>query len=193
MTKLTVQIDQRGVWNDPNRGNNNASNQPFTFTHKAPVCIVTIPVRTHGPVADNNSPNLFFARDMLKRLWPVSDVWLFHQDDDIAKLKLRFGIPPWEYVPYSIPDNTTRMLTSLTERDLFSDDPDQCDDAGARTHYVGIVSPQTNTGNDNPDFGTNGSGRVGYDQAWVKLPADGYAAGDWPGRSCRNAGARAGA
>ena len=179
VTKLSLQVDPRGVWNDLNRSNNNTSNQPFTFTHKAPVCIVTIPVRTHGPVADNNSPNLFFARDMLKRLWPVSDVWLFHQDDDIAKLKLRFGIPPWEYVPYSIPDNTTRMLTSLTERDLFSDDPDQCDDANARTHYVGIVSPQTNTGDDNPDFGTNGSGRVGYDQAWVKLPADGYAAGDW--------------
>ena len=179
VTRLTIQIDPRGVWNDPNRGNNAVINQAFTFNHKAPVCIVTIPVRTHGPVADNNSPNLFFARDMLKRLWPVSDVWLYHQDDDIAELQARFGIPPWEYGPYEIPDDTGKMITSLTLRDLFSDDPDRCDDVGARTHYVGIVSPQTQTGDDNPDLGTNGSGRVGYDQAWVKLPADGYAADDW--------------
>jgi hypothetical protein len=179
--RLRASIDPRGVWNDPNRANNINGYQAFTLTRKAPVCIVTIPVRTHGPAASNTSPNVFFARDMVRRLWPVSDVWLYHQDDDIAELQARFGIPPWEYGPYEIPEDTWKMLVSLTERDLFSDDPDRCDDAGARTHYVGIVSPQTPTGDADVDAGTNGSGRVGYDQAWVKLPRDDFDRFDYRG------------
>ena len=177
--RLTLQIDPRGVWSDPNRGNNGIANQSFSFARKAPVCIVAIPVRSHGPVANYNSPNFYFASDLLKRLWPISDVWLYHQDNDIAELQARFGIPPWEYGPYEIPDDTWKMIISLTARDLLSDDPDECDDARARTHYLGIVSPQTQTGNDDPDLGTNGSGRVGYDQAWIKLPKDDFAVGDW--------------
>ena len=59
----------------------------------------------------------------------------------------------------------SRIITSLWERDQMSDDPDVCDDAGARTHYVGMVNP----GGHNE----NGRGAVGGDQLWFVLrPGD---------------------
>jgi hypothetical protein len=179
--ELRAVLDPRSFYTDPDRSNNTRS-ATFTFTRMAPVCIVTVPVRTHGPAANNLGANVFFARDMVRRLWPVSDVWLYHQDNDIAELQARFGIPPWEYGPYEIPENTTKILVSLTERDFFSDDPDKCDNVSARTHYVGIVSPETPTGNADPNLGTNGSGRDGNDQAWIKLPPADFARDDWRAR-----------
>ncbi|MFN8474922.1 MAG: hypothetical protein U0822_22230 [Anaerolineae bacterium] len=179
---LQATIDPRNEYEDPDRLNNTV-NQTFTFTTRPPACVVTIPVRTFGPAADNNSANVHMATDILKRLWPVPDVWLFHEDDDIAKQEICFAGPiPYPcFAPYQIPENNTRILTSLTERDTFSDDPDQCDNAHAHTHYIGIVSPTTPTGDPNPLLGTNGSGRLGNDQAWIKLPPDSAIPNDWKG------------
>lgn len=177
---LTAVVDSRNLYSKPQPASNRLAGT-FTFTRKPPACIVTIPVRSNGPAADPASTNVRVAVNMLKQLWPVPDVWLYQQDNDIAKLQPRFGLPPWEYVPYQIPENNTRILISLTERDMFSDDPDVCDAAGATTHYIGIVSPATPTGNANANGGTNGSGRIGNSQAWVKLPPDGVALNDWQG------------
>ncbi len=177
--RLSGAVEPRNPRNEVNPGNNARPYIGLNLIKKAPICIVTIPVRSHGPAASNSDPSLFFARDMVRRMYPVSDVWLYHQDDDIAELQARFGIPPWEYGPYEIPDDSWKMLLSLTARDLFSDDPDKCDNANARTHYVGIVSAQTQTGDPDPNFGTNGSGRVGYDQMWFKLPGDNWTSADW--------------
>jgi hypothetical protein len=177
---LSALVDSRNLYSKPSPASNQLAGT-FTFTQKPPVCIVAIPVRTNGPAANPTSANMRVAANTLKQLWPVPAVWLYHQDNDIAKLQPRFGLPPWEYVPYQIPENTTRMLISLTERDMFSDDPDACDNAGATTHYIGIVSPSTPTGNADPNVGTNGSGRVGYNQAWVKLPPDEVTLNDWQG------------
>ncbi|HRW11302.1 MAG TPA: hypothetical protein P5121_39660, partial [Caldilineaceae bacterium] len=154
--------------------NGNSNYQIATFGSKAPVCVVAIKVRTNGPTASDAGPNYAAAVGMVRRLYPASGVWTYHQDDDIAKLVLKWGgpfdlIPYPGYGPYSMPENQTRVFTSLVERDLFSDDPDACDDAGARTHYVGIISPETNTTNSSGGTG-NGAGRLDYDQMWVKLP-----------------------
>lgn len=62
------------------------------------------------------------------------------------------------------------MILSLWLRDQLSDDPARCEQAGARTHYVGVVSPQAG--------GANGQGRLGGDQLWFRLPPDDFTA-DW--------------
>ena len=49
---------------------------------------------------------------------------------------------------------------SLQTRDVFSDDPDVCDDADARTHYVGMLLSQG---------GSGGRAYRDYDQAWFVL------------------------
>ncbi len=163
ITKLTLQIDPRGTWNDPNRGNNNASNQPFSFTHKAPICIVTIPVRTHAPAASNTDPSLFRMADITRQMLPTNDVWMYHQDDDVAQIEARFGIPPWKYEPYAVPEKKDNILRSIAQRNTFSDDPDHCDDANAVTHYVGLVHADTNT------KGNLGYGETPGDDLYVKL------------------------
>jgi hypothetical protein len=117
---------------------------------------------------------------MTKRLLPTPDVWVFHQNEDVAELEARFGIPPWKYGPYEIGEegslgngilsDSDKVMASLWTRDQFSDDPDRCDDARARTHYVGVVHADAG--------GNNGTGRLGGDQLWFRLPPDDLSA-DW--------------
>ena len=179
VTKLSFQIDPRGAWNDPNPGNNTAPLQAFTFTRKAPVCAVFVPVRTIAPRASTNAPNFWQMIERFKTLWPVSDVWVFQQDEDIAELEIKWGgpfdlIPYPGYGPYELDEGGSlfngiisdkdKVIISLIERDVFSDDPDTCDDANGRTHYVGMVHPDAPTG--------TSSGFANYVRAasWVKFP-----------------------
>ena len=163
ISKLSLQIDPRAAFNDPNRGNNNTPAQSFNFTHKAPVCIVTIPVRTHAPAASNSDPSLIRMADVTRQILPTSDVWMFHQDTDVAQIEARFGLPPWKYEPYAVPEKKDNILRAIGLRNSFSDDPDQCDDIGAITHYVGLVHADTNT------KGNLGYGSTPGDDLYVKL------------------------
>ncbi len=159
---FTAQLDPRGVLNDSNRQNNSRA-QAITFTRKAPVCVVAVPVRTSAPAASYNDPGYRRQIDVLRKLYPVSDVWSYHQNDDVAELQARFGIPPWEYGPYELPDDGDKVLQSLWWRDAFSDDPDECDDAGAETHYIGLVHANTPMGNN------LGLGRINSAVLYTKL------------------------
>jgi hypothetical protein len=161
--QLRPQIDPRRVWNDPNRANNELAAQSFSFIAKPPICLVFIPVRTNPPV-QMFTPAHQFAIDMVKRLLPTPDVWVFRQDEDVAELQARIGIPPWEYGPYEMEEDSGKVLLSLWFREQLTDDPDRCDDIHAITHYVGVVNP--NAG------GSNGAGRLGDHVLWFRLPPD---------------------
>jgi hypothetical protein len=155
-------LDPRKVFNDPNRENNNR-NLGVTFTRKAPVCIVAVPVRTAAPAASHTDPGYRRQVDLLRKIFPISDVWMYYQNDDVAETQARFGIPPWEYGPYELPDDGGKVLQSLWWRDAFSDDPDACDDANAETHYVGLVHANTPMGNN------LGLGRLDSAVSYTKL------------------------
>ncbi len=164
---LQVKLDPRGVYDDPDLTNNALPNAAyptgtFNFIAKSPVCIVAVPVRTHGPVASSSGANYWAAIGMIRRMYPTSQVWTYQQADDIAEREFD---PFPTFGPYEIPEDSNGMIQSLMLRSQFSDDPDECDDSNARTHYIGIVSPETPTGNANVDLGTNGTGLVGYAQA----------------------------
>jgi hypothetical protein len=171
---LKVVVDPRQMYLDPDRSNNTLPNvsfplDTFTFTHKAPICLITIPVRTHAPPATPANPDFWRMADLMKRLMPVSDVWWFHQSNDVAQLEARFGIPPWRYEPYAIPEDDTQILTALEQRSFFTDDPDKCDNAGAITHYLGLVHADT------PTYLQDGRTELGVarlndDVLWVKFP-----------------------
>lgn len=167
-TDLTIYVNPRNAYLEPNIGNNTTA-RSVDFRHKAPVCIVFIRVRT-ARTAALFTPNHWFAIDMTKRQLPTPGVWTYSQSDDVAELEARFGIPPWKYGPYEPADDSGKILNSLWMRDQLSDDPDECDDARARTHYVGIVDPG--------ESGNNGSGRLGGDQLWFRLPPTDFSA-DW--------------
>ena len=163
VTKLSFQIDPREALNDPNRGNNSLDNRSFSFSRRAPICLVTIPVRTHAPAASNSDPSLYRMADVTRQLMPTSDVWLYRQDNDVAQLEARFGIPPWKYEPYAVPEKKDAILRALWLREVLTDDPDRCDDVNAITHYVGLVHAGTNT------KGNLGYGNTPGSNLYVKL------------------------
>lgn len=167
--ELRAQIDPRQLFRDPNPANNSSGIQRVGFTRKAPVCLVFVPVRTN-PGVRMFTPAHWFAISMVTRLLPTPDVWVYQQSEDIAELQARVGIPPWEFGPYEPADDGSKMILALWLRDQLSDDPARCNQAGARTHYVGVVSAQAG--------GVNGQGRVGGDQLWFRLPPDDFTA-DW--------------
>jgi hypothetical protein len=166
--QLSAQIDPQRVWNDPNRANNSISARTFNFVRKAPICMVFIPVRTvHGPAMF--TPAHWFAIDMVRRTVATPDVWTYRQNDDVAELEIKWGgpfnaIPYPGYGPYEMAEDGSKVIISLWLRDQLSDDPDECDKARARTHYVGVVHPN--------ESGANGMGRLGGDQLWFRLPPD---------------------
>ncbi len=174
---LEAIVDPLGQYSDPDRSNNTLTGS-FTFSRKAPVCTMFIPVRTHAPSATINDPNFQNMIDLFKRLWPVPDVWVYHQDEDIAELEIHWGgplnlVPYPAFGPYEIPDDDWKIITSLVIRDMFTSNPDGCDYADARTHYVGMVHPNTDTRLDktNPNSSSElGLANLVLAAAWVKLP-----------------------
>lgn len=186
---LEAILDPRNLYVDQNTVNNRLSGT-FTFIEKPPVCDIFIPVRTHTPAVSTDWPNFWRMIDMQRRLWPVPDVWVYHEDEDVAEPEVCW----WGPFPYPctgpfeldegisasdwIPDDG-EVLLHLAARDIFSDNPDECGDLGSAVHYIGMV---------HPDAPANWAGLAyGYDWmpavSWVKLVSPNYhpnAPWDWP-------------
>ncbi|WP_129673389.1 IPT/TIG domain-containing protein [Candidatus Chloroploca sp. Khr17] len=154
---------------DPDANNNRTPARSFTFVRKAPICAVFIPVRTATPAA-MFGPAHNLAIETARRILPAANIWVFAQNEDLAETEARFGVPPWKFGPYELPEDKDKILLSLWTRDQLSDDPDQCDEARARTHYVGVVAGDT-------PGDLNGSGRLGGDQLFFRLPSGDLSAG----------------
>lgn len=172
--RLHPLIDPNHVWSDLDRSNNTIAERTLSFGRLAPVCLVFIPVRTNAPVT-MFGPSHEFAIDMARRLLPTDQVWTYRQNNDIAELEIKWGgpfkaIPYPSFGPYELDEDSGKILLSLFERDQLSDDPDECDDAGARTHYVGVVAAETK--------GDNGSSWRDHDNLWFRLPPADFSA-DW--------------
>lgn len=167
-------IDPGATVNDPNRTNNSSPTLTYTFFRKEPVCVIAVPVRTHGSPSSADGLGLHSQLRMLNQLFPVSDVWLYAQGSDLAQTRPRIGLPPWKFVPYALAGDSFHVRMNLTERAMLSDDPDACDDANANIHYVGMVSWDTPTPNEQGGT-TNGSacrpcGPLPF-VSWVKQPS----------------------
>ncbi len=159
-------VDPQHAYADSNLGNNTLAHS-LAFTQKPPVCNIFIPVRTNAPLPSTNTPNFWPMIDYAKRLWPTFDYWSYHQDSPMEELQACWW-GPFPYPcsgPYELPDDTWKVFITIGARDVFTDDPDECDDLGATTHYVGMVHPSTSTGT------TTGTGMTSvFDYAWVKFP-----------------------
>jgi uncharacterized repeat protein (TIGR01451 family) len=146
---LRAEINPDGPVLESNTANNSLS-LTRTFTAKAPVCIVTVPVRTAGvQLYRAGRGGLQFERiiDRFKSLWPTYDVWVYHLSEPVEELQCcELGLTPWYFGGYELPDDKNWVITKLVLRAYLTDDPDECEAANARTHYVGMVHPDTNTG-----------------------------------------------
>ena len=162
---LELEVDPVNSYDDPNRGNNSLT-RAVSFTNKAPVCAVFIPVRTHAPKATTDLDIFWPMVEMAERMLPTREIKAYKQNSDVAELQVCWWgpFPHPCYGPYELKEDKDKILTSLWFRDQFSDDPDSCDDANATTHYVGLVHPSTSTD------GLNGSGMKPGDQLLTKMP-----------------------
>lgn len=127
---------------------NNSFSKVVTFNSKAPVCTVMVPVRTHAPRASISSPGFWDIIGLANRLLPTPEIWVYYQSSDVAELQVCWAwIFPYPcFGPYELPSDDWKVIASLVTRDIFSDDPDECDDVNARTHYTGMVHPDTSMG-----------------------------------------------
>jgi hypothetical protein len=176
---LEAEIDPRGVYDDPSPGNNTLSDD-VTFYHRPPLCIVFLPVRTHAGKGSTSNPLFGPMVNLSERLLPVPAVHTFSQSEPVEELQIcwKWGFIPYPcWGPYELDeegtwdelwrDDESSVLDSIATRWLFSDDPDVCDDAGANTHYVGMVHPDSATMGGT----TTGMGRYASYASWVKFPS----------------------
>lgn len=174
-TVLRAEVDPRGFYDDTNPGNN-ALQGTFTFQNQPPACVVTLPVWTHTPDPKLSDANV---RDMIRRfarLWPVPEVWTYSVNARAEEVEVCW----WGPFPYPCTgplelEEDAGVLNLLADRDdailaiatidLFTDDPDACDNIGAPVHYMGMVHPSANTGN------VGGYASLLINSSWVKLPS----------------------
>ncbi len=172
---LQVVVDPRQIHSDPNRGNNQIS-QAVTFESAPPICVWTVPVRTHSALPSVNDPNFFAMVDHFKRRWPTPDVWVFRDTDPVEELQVctYYGLPYPCHGPYELDDgwgltngipDRDKVIASLWTRALLSFNPDICDDIGAPVHFMGMVHPEAENG------GAAGYASTVSNQSWVQLPA----------------------
>jgi hypothetical protein len=165
---LRLVVDPLQTYSDPNRANNELSHT-VTFSTRETVCNIFIPVRTNAPLPSTNIANFWQMIDYAKRLWPTASFRSYQQDDPLENLLLCswHGIPYPCLGPYQLPGDTWKLFTDIGVRDLFTDDPEECDAPLGNTHYVGMVDPATDTGT------TTGTGMTSvFNYAWVKFSND---------------------
>jgi hypothetical protein len=157
--ELQAEINPGNVIPESNT-NNNTFSQTVTFSPVNPVCVVFVPVRTHGSTASTDMPGFFSIIGRMVSLWPVPGIQGFTQDIDIAFQ----GASGDE--PYDLPDDNNWVISKIGWRDVWTIDP--CEN----TYYVGMVSADTETGT------SNGYGSYVFHHSWVKMEA-GSVGGFW--------------
>ena len=165
--------------------NNNVFSRTLNYRALPPLCAVYIPVRAHSGTPSDQAMSPMSADGLAVRnraltLLPLYKIWSYYQTEPVEEYQ-------WEsasYGPYELDSDTWKIVHSLWWRDQLSDDPDECDDAGARTHYIGVVK----AGPGDNDF--NGMGAVGGDQMVFRMAMNSAGAYDgaqinqpWGGRT----------
>lgn len=172
---LKFAVDPRQMHSDPNRADNELG-KTVSFQAQPPVCVWTVPVRTHTPLPSTTDPNFWGMVSHFDRRWPAPKTWIFRDTEPVEELQVCWaGIFPYPcFGPYELedgwsitngPPDRDKVITSLWTRALLSFNPDSCDDVDAPVHFMGMVHPDANNG------GASGYASTISNQSWVQLPA----------------------
>ena len=171
---LQLEVDPHHSHTDNALGNNTLS-RSVTFQNQPPVCVWTVPVRTHTPLPSVYDPNFNSMVDQFNRRWPVPDTWIYRDTNPVEELQVcTWGPFPYPcYGPYELqdgwsitngPPDRDKVIISLWTRAQLSFNPDACDNIGAPVHFMGMVHPNANNG------GASGYASTISKQSWVQLP-----------------------
>ncbi len=156
---LRAELNPNGTIVESNAINQNVSDS-VTFNAKSSPCAVFIPASTAAGYFYWWSDGFFDIVARFESLWPIASLRVFAQSNPIEE---------WEgdgFGPYEVSDDEHKMIGALVTRDVFTDDPDVCDDANAETHYVGMVHPDAFTG------AFLGYANYEFNASWVKMETD---------------------
>ena len=153
--QLTGKIDPRRLYDATPP---TSPTKVVSFLYRPPICVIALKVSQHAPTARATDPGFQLAVRTAELLLPTPEIRIFTQGS-----KLEEGIWPF-YSPYEMQDDGWKLLMNIWWRDRFSDDPDECDSANARTLYTGMIHSQARTDN------VNGTAYVHFDPSWTKLP-----------------------
>jgi hypothetical protein len=132
---LQAVVDPRDIYHDPSQANDFSPVVQVDFVQRDPLCVVLCPVRTDPTTASINDPNLPAMMQWLLAAYPVPDVW-YYRGAEVAETK---WYPPWNYNPYEVPEDDSKIINALWLLNLRTDDPDQC---GGKVLYYGMVHPR---------------------------------------------------
>jgi hypothetical protein len=181
--ELEAVVDPRQAYNDPNRGNNDAT-RTFTFDREPRACLFLWPVLTHQPEPSYQDPNFWETIDRFERLWPIPGSQIIWNDSPIreAEFCTWHGIPYPCFGPYELnqgssltnfPSDRDRVIGKLIRRQIMESVPAGfflCDD-DAPIHSVGIVHPDSNTASpDDPSQTVGGYANLVFSASWTKFP-----------------------
>ncbi len=128
----------------------------------APICAVFTRVRAHSgkPLKTfMGTADGLAIRDRAVVLLPVDEMRMWYRDELIEE----YNWDTVDYGPYELDGDEWKINVTLWWTDKWSDDPDECDEEGARTHYIGMVKPGEG------DHNFNGLGNTLGDQLVFSL------------------------
>jgi hypothetical protein len=171
---LRFQVDPRLIHTDPNRADNERV-QSVAFQNQPPICVMTVPVRTHTSLPSTRDPGFAEMVSHFDRRFPARESWIYRDTGPVEELQVCW----WGPVPYpcfgpyeldegwgldnGIPDRD-KVIASLWTWAQLTFNPDACDDIGAPVHHMGMVHPDAVTGT------VSGYASLHSNQSWVKLP-----------------------
>lgn len=141
--QLVAEIDPFDFRLENNEGNNSFS-ITRTFGGQEPICIVTRPVRTNGSNFTTASAGFWPVMSRFETLWPLSDFRYFQVN---SRMERPCGFLWLSSCPWELPGQSDELMFHLITWNTFTSNPAGCNSSGAYTHYMGMVSPDTNTGN----------------------------------------------
>ena len=140
--ELRAEIDPFNFRPENNEGNNTFS-VVRTFGNQEPICVVLRPVRTTGSHYTTASPGFWDVMGRFETLWPLAD---FRYYQNASRMERPCGFLWLSSCPWELPGQADELMFHLITWNTFTANPAGCNSSGAYTHYVGMVSPNTNTG-----------------------------------------------
>ena len=138
---ITLEVLINGVSEPETMKNNNRYSFQLNFRGISPICGVFVrytPIQaSHLPIICGTQPRARRSNAAALSILPAADIRVYYRTDPVEEYQ-------WEsasYGPYELDGDEWKINTTLWWTDQWSDDPDECDDAGARTHYIGMVKP----------------------------------------------------
>jgi hypothetical protein len=169
VTDLRVEVDPRSRYDTINRGNNQLVGA-FSFRNTPPLCLVFVRLRMHGPTATTADAHFWETVNLAERLFPVSSVLVY----DFPRQIEESGFLGFSAGAFEMPEDGSKIIDQLTDLSIRGDDP-RCNQLGSRTHLVGMVHSDVNTGS------VGGQGRMPGRGSWVKManPTETAQPNDW--------------